>query len=104
MSHYTTPSDLPVKSDLISRLKRFLEVSLKTNILDSADGTLKMYVLHLANSRNEKIKDKMIRYKLLRLEERLLTGKDITIRDAIVSEFLLEELEKYISSQLPSPT
>jgi len=104
MSHYTIPSDLPVKADLISRLKRFLEVSLKTNILDSADGTLKMYVLHLANSRNEKIKDKMIRYKLLRLEERLLTGKDITIRDAIVSEFLLEELEKYISSQLPSPT
>ena len=91
---------IPLREELKERLRRFLEVRNDAKILDKDNGTLKMHILH-SKTKKKKIVDKMINYNLLRLAERLLTEKNnITDRDAIICEFLLEELEKYLASKL----
>lgn len=82
-------------------LKRFLEAYLNTKILEAEDGQLTMQILHAKNSRNSKIKDKMINFMLLRIKERLLTGEaNISVKDYHVCEFLIEELRGYVKNSL----
>ena len=88
------------KSVLKDRLRIFLQVYNKTNIIGSEDGTLRMHVLH-AKTRNTKIMEKLINYKLLRLSERLLNDQEeIQPRDSVICEFLIDELEKYVANSL----
>lgn len=91
-----------VDFDSIEKLKAalalFLETYLKTKILDRNSGTLRMQILHAKNNKNKSIKEKMINYKLLRLDERLLTDHllEMPLKDYHVCEFLIEELMKYV--------
>lgn len=83
---------------LMLKLKEFLEIQAKTKITDVNPGVLKMYVLHSKNQ-NKTPKEKLINYKLLRVDERLLNGdtEEISERDSIIVEFLIEELMKYVA-------
>lgn len=87
------------RAELRRRLQRFLEAFLDTRVVDANDGALRMLLLH-ARNRNTKIKEKFIRYKLGELDQRLLGDDPLTLREAIVCEFLLDELDKYVSSKL----
>lgn len=81
---------------LMLKLKEFLEIHGKTKITDVNPGVLKMYILHSKNQ-NKTPKEKLINYKLLRIDERLLNDspEEIGERDSIIAEFLIEELMKY---------
>lgn len=81
---------------LMLKLKEFLELHGKTKITDVNSGVLKMYVLHSKNQ-NKTPKEKLINYKLLRVDEKLLNDspEEISERDSIIVEFLIEELMKY---------
>lgn len=81
---------------LMLKLKEFLEIHGKTKITDVNPGVLKMYILHSKNQ-NKTPKEKLINYKLLRIDERLLnySPEEIGERDSIIVEFLIEELMKY---------
>ena len=83
---------------LMLKLKEFLEIHGKTKITDVNTGVLKMYILHSKNQ-NKTPKEKLINYKLLRVDERLLNGdtEEISERDSIIVEFLIEELMKYVA-------
>jgi hypothetical protein len=86
------------KYQLMLKLKEFLEIQGKTKITDINEGVLKMYILHSKNQ-NKTPKEKLINYKLLRVDERLLNNspEEISERDSIIVEFLIEELMKYYS-------
>lgn len=89
---------LPDMPTLRERLRRFLEIHNKTKILDASEGNLRMHILHARNTKNDKIKDKMINDKLARLDERIFGPA--SEKDLIICEFLIEECEKYVASQL----
>lgn len=84
------------KYQLMLKLKEFLEIQGKTKITDINEGVLKMYILHSKNQ-NKTPKEKLINYKLLRVDERLLnnSSEEISERDFIIVEFLIDELMKY---------
>jgi hypothetical protein len=83
------------KQELLLKLKEFIEIHGKTKILDVAEGSLKMHILH-AKNQSKTPKDKLILYKLLRIDERLLNSEnEISEKDSIIVEFLIEELMKY---------
>ena len=84
------------KYQLMLKLKEFIEIYRDTKITDVNEGAFKMHVLHFKNQ-NKTPKEKLIRYKLLRVDERLLNNSpdEISERDSIVVEFLIEELMKY---------
>ncbi|HMV41019.1 MAG TPA: hypothetical protein PK079_11925 [Leptospiraceae bacterium] len=84
------------KYQLMLKLKDFIEIHEKTKISDLNEGVLKMYILHSKNQNNTP-KEKLINYKLLRIDERLLNNspEEISERDSIIVEFLIEELMKY---------
>ncbi len=86
---------------LKDELKRFIEAYTGAKLIGADDGQLNMHILHIKNSKNSKIKEKMINYKLLRVQERLLGGKSvIAIKDYYICEFLIEELKGYVFSLL----
>lgn len=97
----TGPASLAELEDLKEQLRRFLEVHLKTKLVEVNNGSLKMLVM-LAKNTNTKIKDKMINYKLAELSKRLLVETPVGRRDFIICEFLMEELNKYVASKLKS--
>ncbi len=89
-----------IRSELKERLRKFLEIHNKTRLLEAEDGTLKMHIMH-AKTRNDKIKDKFINFLLLRLSERMLSGNGaFSAKDAVICEFLMEEIEKYVAASL----
>ncbi len=92
------PFSLPDAVHLRERLRRFLEIHNKTKILDASEGSIRMHILHAKNTKNDKIKDKMINDKLARLDERIFGP--LEAKDLFICEFLIEELEKYVASQL----
>jgi len=85
--------NVPLRADLLEDLREFLEVHLKTKVLNADPGQLTMYV-KLANSQAKKPKDKMIAYLLLRTEERLLEHNPDE-KQRVVCEFLISELRGY---------
>ena len=84
---------------LKEQLRRFLEIHVKTRLVEVNNGSLKMLVM-LAKNTNTKIKDKMINYKLAELSKRLLVDGPVSRRDFVICEFLIEELNKYVASKL----
>lgn len=89
--------EYPDKKNLLNQLKVFMEIHGKTKILEANEGVLRMHVLHSKNQ-NKSIKEKMINYKLLRVDERLLNPeKEISEKDSVIVEFLISELMKYYS-------
>ena len=84
------------KYQLMEKLKEFLEIKGNTKITDLNEGALKMHILHSKNQ-NKTPKEKLINYKLLRIDERLLNHnpEEISERDSIIVEFLIDELMKY---------
>jgi hypothetical protein len=88
--------DLPTREALLVRLKEFLEIHLKSRIVDANSGILKMNILHCKNSFNKTPKEKLINYKLFRIQERLLESEsDPNEYDTVVCDFLIQELSKY---------
>lgn len=89
-----------LKTGLMIKLKEFLEIHGKTKIFDVNEGMLRMHILRSKNQ-NKTPKEKLINYKLLRVEERLLVpGDEITEKDFIIVEFLLDELMKYYTNSI----
>lgn len=89
------------KPELNERLRIFLEAYHKSKILEAKDDSLQMYIL-LAKNKNKTPKEKLINFKLLRIQERLFpdTG-EIPPKDAIICEFLIDELWKYVEKSIP---
>ncbi len=89
------------KNQLMIKLKDFIEIHSKTKINDLNEGVLKMYILHSKNQ-NKTPKEKLINYKLLRIDEKLLNLNPVNFseKDSIIVEFLIEELMKYYSRSL----
>jgi hypothetical protein len=89
------------KMQLMLKLKEFLEIHAKTKITDVNEGVLKMYILHSKNQ-NKTPKEKLINYKLLRIDERLLNSNvaEISERNSIIVEFLIDELLKYYAKSI----
>lgn len=87
------------KEELCESLKKFFSAYHKTKIIEAKDDTLKMYIL-LSKNKNTTPKEKLINYKLLRIDERMfnVNSPELSFRDAIVCEFLIEELLKYVSN------
>ncbi|MBE7413132.1 MAG: hypothetical protein L6Q54_12125 [Leptospiraceae bacterium] len=85
------------KKQLLEKLKEFIEIHCKTKILEANVGVLKMHTLRSKNQ-NKTPKEKLINYKLLRVDERLLNESDgISEKDFIIVDFLIDELMKYYS-------
>jgi hypothetical protein len=92
--------DIKTKSELNEELKKFLEAYFKTKILEAKDDSLQMYIL-LSKNKNKTPKEKLINFKLLRLNERLFPSDGIlSPRDSIICEFLISELQKYVQRSL----
>lgn len=97
------PAHEPDEAELVvlkETLRRFLEVHLKTKLVEVNNGSLKMLVMLAKNNANTKIKDKLINYKLAELSKRLLVDTPVSRRDFVICEFLTEELNKYVASRL----
>lgn len=94
-----TPISEEQAARLRARLLRFLEAHTGSRVVEPNAGALKMLILHSKNN-NSKIKDKFINYKLGEVARRILDARPPSMRDAIICEFLIEELEKYVSSKL----
>lgn len=95
-------TDIKTKLELKFRLKTFFEAYHRTKILDATeDGIFKTHIL-LSKNKNKTPKEKLINYKLLRLMEYLfdVPGEDIPIKNLIISEFLIEELIKYVQKSV----
>ncbi|MBX7056453.1 MAG: hypothetical protein K1X75_00195 [Leptospirales bacterium] len=88
---------------LKQRLARFLEIHLKTRLLEANDGALKMQTLFARNNVKSRPKDKLINYLLAEVQKRLLDGPSPDRRDLIICEFLIEELEKFVAASLKRP-
>jgi hypothetical protein len=87
--------------DLYRELKTFLEAYHGTKILELKEESFQMYIL-LSKSKNKTPKEKLINYKLLRVQERLFPESkgELDLKDSIVCEFLIEELKKYVSKSI----
>jgi hypothetical protein len=85
--------NIPARADLLEDLRAFLEVHLKSKVLNADPGQLSMYV-KLVHAQAKKPKDKMIAYLLLRVQERLLEHAPDE-KERIVCEFLIGELRAY---------
>lgn len=92
--------EIKTKLELNEGLRKFLEAYFKTKILEAKDDTLQMYIL-LSKNKNKVPKEKLINYKLLRLAERLFPESGtLTVKDSIICEFLIEELQKYVKNSI----
>jgi hypothetical protein len=89
---------IKTKDELKESLKVFLSIYHKAKIIETKDDTLKMYIL-LSKNKSKTPKEKLINYKLLRLEERLFSD-EFSEKESYICEFLIEELLKYVSSSL----
>ncbi|MCB1179166.1 MAG: hypothetical protein KDK36_16400 [Leptospiraceae bacterium] len=88
------------KQELNEDLRIFLEAYHKTKILEAKDDSLKMYIL-LAKNKNKTPKEKLINFKLLRVDERLFPEDgNMPPKDAIICEFLIDELKKYVAKTI----
>jgi hypothetical protein len=87
------------KQELCESLGKFLSIYHKTKIIEPKDDTLKMYIL-LSKNKNTTPKEKLINYKLLRVDERMFNSEqpELSAKDAIICEFLIEELLKYVAN------
>ncbi len=87
---------------LREELRKFMEIHTGTRLVESNAGALKMLVLHAKNTLNKKPKDKLINWKLSEVRKRLLEDENAKMkrRDFVICEFLVEELKKYVASQL----
>lgn len=94
------PADGARVAELKARLARFFEAHLNTKVLEANDGALKMQTLFARNNVKSRPKDKLINYKLGELQKRLLKDGGPTWREYVISEFLVEELEKYVATKL----
>ncbi|HMV44824.1 MAG TPA: hypothetical protein PK079_00875 [Leptospiraceae bacterium] len=88
------------KEELCVRLGEFLSIYHKAKIIEPKEDTLKMYIL-LSKNKNGTPKEKLINFKLLRVDERLfpVDKQELSPKDAIICEFLIEELHKYVARQ-----
>ncbi len=101
-SFFETMDEIEIKSkiELKVELKKFLEAYFKTKILEAKDDSLQMYIL-LSKNKNKTPKEKLINFKLLRINERLfIADEELSIRDSIICEFLIVELQKYVQKSL----
>lgn len=89
------------KEELYENLGLFLSTYHKTKIIEAKPDTLKMYIL-LSKNKNTTPKEKLINYKLLRIDERMfnLEKPEFSVKDAIICEFLIEELLKYVTKSI----
>ena len=87
------------KQELCESLGLFLSIYHKTKIIEPKDDTLKMYIL-LSKNKNTTPKEKLINYKLLRVDERMFNSEKLELspKDAIICEFLIDELMKYVAN------
>lgn len=87
------------KQELCESLGKFLSIYHKTKIIEAKEDTLKMYIL-LSKNKNVTPKEKLINYKLLRVNERMFESaeQELSAKDAIICEFLIEELLKYVAN------
>ncbi len=95
---------IKTKQEIKDKLKIFIEAYHKTKIIDPKnDGIFKTHIL-LSKNKNNTPKEKLINYKLLRVNERLFASEseEIPVKDSIICEFLVEELLKYVSKSIKS--
>ena len=87
------------KQELCESLGKFLSIYHKTKIIEPKEDTLKMYIL-LSKNKNVTPKEKLINYKLLRVNERMFESEqpELSPKDAVICEFLIEELLKYVAN------
>ena len=87
------------KQELCESLGKFLSIYHKTKIIEAKEDTLKMYIL-LSKNKNVTPKEKLINYKLLRVNERMFESaeSELSPKDAVICEFLIEELLKYVAN------
>ena len=91
-------TDYKSKQEIKNKLKIFFEAYHQTKIIDPGnDGIFKTHIL-LSKNKNKTPKEKLINYKLLRVNERLFSSdsEDISMKDSIICEFLVDELIKYV--------
>lgn len=89
------------KEELLKRLARFLEVHTGSRVAEATSGGVRMILLHAKNTKKTKPVEKLINYKLSRLEEFLLAeNRPFGLREYHISDFLVEELEKTVRSRL----
>lgn len=98
---YTTMSEIQTKTkqELCESLGQFLSIYHKTKIIEPKEDTLKMYIL-LSKNKNTTPKEKLINYKLLRVNERMFESEqpELSPKDAVICEFLIDELLKYVAN------
>ncbi len=90
------------KQEIKDTLKLFIETYHKTKIIDPKnDGIFKTHIL-LSKNKNNTPKEKLINYKLLRINEKLFASEseEISLKDSVVCEFLVDELLKYVSKSI----
>ncbi len=90
------------KQEIKDTLKLFIEAYHKTKIIDPKnDGIFKTHIL-LSKNKNNTPKEKLINYKLLRINEKLFASEseEISLKDSVVCEFLVDELLKYVSKSI----
>lgn len=89
------------KEELCESLGTFLSAYHKTKIIEAKEDTLKMYIL-LSKNKNNTPKEKLINYKLLRLDERMFNSENLELlpKDAVICEFLIDELLKYVAKSI----
>jgi hypothetical protein len=93
---------IKTKQEIKDQLKLFIEAYHKTRIIDSTnDGIFKTHIL-LSKNKNNTPKEKLINYKLLRINEKMFESEtsEISLKDSVVCEFLVDELLKYVSKSL----
>ena len=93
--------EIKSKEELCENLGKFLSVYHKTKIIEPKGDTLKMYIL-LSKNKNTTPKEKLINYKLLRINERMFESEqsEESSKDVVICEFLIDELLKYVASSL----
>jgi hypothetical protein len=92
--------DIVPKAVLNERLRIFLEAYHKSKILEAKDDSLQMYIL-LSKNKNKTPKEKLINFKLLRIQERLFPENgEPNAKDSIICEFLILELWKYVERMI----
>lgn len=94
--------DYKEKIQLKSNLKLFFEAYHKTKIIDfTNDGIFKTHIL-LSKNKNKTFKEKLINYKLLRVNELIFDNEsnEPSIRNLVIAEFLIDELLKYVQKSI----
>ena len=93
---------IKTKQEIKDQLKLFIEAYHKTRIIDPTnDGIFKTHIL-LSKNKNNTPKEKLINYKLLRINEKMFESEtsEISLKDSVVCEFLVDELLKYVSKSV----